>query len=110
MLVEGMGAGDFYILCPDNEVTREVDNRRITWAAQDITQNRPAPSRWHPDDKATFERFLKAGKPSSSAARVAGRTRLPINAWRRPGRSGARIRLPECRRSGPNGLPGPCGR
>ena len=41
MLVEGMVRGDFYILCPDNEVTREIDNRRIIWAAQDITQNRP---------------------------------------------------------------------
>lgn len=59
MLVSGMGAGDFYILCPDNEVTREVDNRRITWAAQDITENRPALSRWHPDYKEPFERFLK---------------------------------------------------
>jgi NAD(P)-dependent dehydrogenase (short-subunit alcohol dehydrogenase family) len=64
MLVEGMGAGDFYILCPDNEVTREVDNRRIAWAAQDITENRPALSRWHPDYKEPFEKFLKAGKPS----------------------------------------------
>ena len=64
MLVEGMSAGDFYILCPDNEVTREVDNRRITWAAEDITQNRPALSRWHPDYKEPFERFLKADKPS----------------------------------------------
>src|ERR1700729_2518485 len=36
MLVEGMAHGDFYILCPDNEVTREIDNRRIIWAAQDI--------------------------------------------------------------------------
>ncbi|MDP1962648.1 MAG: SDR family NAD(P)-dependent oxidoreductase [Reyranella sp.] len=59
MLVSGMGVGDFYILCPDNEVTREVDNRRITWAAQDITENRPALSRWHPDYKEPFERFLK---------------------------------------------------
>jgi NAD(P)-dependent dehydrogenase (short-subunit alcohol dehydrogenase family) len=59
MLVEGMGAGDFYILCPDNEVTRETDNRRITWAAQDITENRPALSRWHPDYKEPFERFLR---------------------------------------------------
>jgi NAD(P)-dependent dehydrogenase (short-subunit alcohol dehydrogenase family) len=59
MLVAGMGTGDFYILCPDNEVTREVDNRRITWAAQDITENRPALSRWHPDYKEPFERFLK---------------------------------------------------
>ena len=58
MLVGGMGKGDFYILCPDNEVTRAVDERRIAWAAGDIVENRPALSRWHPDYKAAFERFL----------------------------------------------------
>ena len=58
MLVDGMGKDDFYILCPDNEVTRETDNRRIQWAAGDIVENRPALSRWHPDHKDAFERFL----------------------------------------------------
>ncbi|WP_428669884.1 SDR family NAD(P)-dependent oxidoreductase [Reyranella sp.] len=60
MLVEGMARGDFYILCPDNEVTREIDNRRIVWAAQDITQNRPPLSRWHADYKDAFAEFLRA--------------------------------------------------
>ena len=58
MLVDSMGKGDFYILCPDNEVTRAVDERRIAWAAGDIVENRPALSRWHPDYKQAFERFL----------------------------------------------------
>ncbi len=60
MLIAGMDQGDFYILCPDNDVTRAIDNRRITWAAQDITRNRPALSRWHKDHKAAFEQFLHA--------------------------------------------------
>jgi NAD(P)-dependent dehydrogenase (short-subunit alcohol dehydrogenase family) len=60
MLIESMGKGDFYIICPDNEVTREVDNRRILWAAQDITQNRPPLSRWHADYKDAFNAFLTA--------------------------------------------------
>ena len=59
MLIDGMNRGDFYILCPDNEVTREVDNRRILWAAQDITQNRPALSRWHPDYGEAFAQFIR---------------------------------------------------
>jgi NAD(P)-dependent dehydrogenase (short-subunit alcohol dehydrogenase family) len=59
MLVAGIEAGDFYILCPDNEVTREIDNRRILWAARDITENRPPLSRWHADYKEAFERFLR---------------------------------------------------
>jgi len=61
MLLAGMDAGDFYIICPDNDVTRAIDNRRILWAAQDVTENRPALSRWHPAHSAAFEAFLKDG-------------------------------------------------
>jgi NAD(P)-dependent dehydrogenase (short-subunit alcohol dehydrogenase family) len=57
-MLEHMAAGDFYIICPDNEVTREIDNARMTWAMQDITQNRPPLSRWHPDWQAAFADFL----------------------------------------------------
>lgn len=60
MLIEGMSRGDFYILCPDNEVTRDIDNKRVLWSAQDITENRPALSRWHADYKQAFETFLKS--------------------------------------------------
>ncbi len=58
MLLAGMAAGDFYILCPDNEVTRATDNKRILWAAQDITENRPPLSRWHEAYKEAFARYL----------------------------------------------------
>jgi NAD(P)-dependent dehydrogenase (short-subunit alcohol dehydrogenase family) len=57
-MVERVTAGDFYILCPDNDVMREIDNARITWAAQDITENRPALSRWHPDFKEAFAAYM----------------------------------------------------
>ncbi|HKE94314.1 MAG TPA: SDR family NAD(P)-dependent oxidoreductase [Povalibacter sp.] len=50
--------GDFYILCPDNEVTREMDEKRMTWAAGDVIHNRPALSRWHPDYKDAFAAFM----------------------------------------------------
>jgi NAD(P)-dependent dehydrogenase (short-subunit alcohol dehydrogenase family) len=46
-LMAAMARGDFYILCPDNEVTREMDEKRIAWTAGDIIENRPALSRWH---------------------------------------------------------------
>jgi NAD(P)-dependent dehydrogenase (short-subunit alcohol dehydrogenase family) len=57
-MLTGMAAGDFYIICPDNDVTREIDNRRILWAAEDIVRNRPALSRWHPDYAGQFAAFL----------------------------------------------------
>ena len=59
-MVAGMGRGDFYILCPDNDVTRAMDEKRIQWMADDLIQGRPALSRWHPDYKAAFEAFLES--------------------------------------------------
>jgi NAD(P)-dependent dehydrogenase (short-subunit alcohol dehydrogenase family) len=58
-MLEGIAAGDFYILCPDNEVTRPIDERRIQWAADDLIKNRPALSRWHPAFKDEFRRFMQ---------------------------------------------------
>ena len=58
-MLERLAADDFYILCPDNEVNRQVDNARITWAAQDLSANRPALSRWHPQFKTRFEAFMR---------------------------------------------------
>ena len=63
-MLERLDAGDFYILCPDNDVSRTTDERRILWAAGDIVENRPPLSRWHPDHAAAFERFLAAGRPA----------------------------------------------
>jgi NAD(P)-dependent dehydrogenase (short-subunit alcohol dehydrogenase family) len=57
-MLEGLGRGDFYILCPDNETERATDERRMAWAVGDIIENRPALSRWHPDYKDAFAKFL----------------------------------------------------
>ena len=56
-LLAALERGDFYVLCPDNEVTPEMDRKRVLWAAGDIAENRPALSRWHPDWKDAFEAF-----------------------------------------------------
>ncbi len=58
-MLTSLEAGDFYILCPDNDVPRPVDERRILWAAGDIVENRPPLSRWHPDYQEAFATFLK---------------------------------------------------
>ena len=59
MLVEGMARGDFYILCPDNEVDRRTDIKRIRWGQADIIENRPALSRWHPRYAEAFAAYMK---------------------------------------------------
>jgi hypothetical protein len=58
-MLDSLGRGDFYILCPDNDVPRALDERRILWAAQDIIENRPALSRWHPDWAEKFADFVR---------------------------------------------------
>jgi NAD(P)-dependent dehydrogenase (short-subunit alcohol dehydrogenase family) len=58
-MLERLPAGDFYLLCPDNDVSRAVDEKRILWAAGDIVENRPALSRWHPDYKDAFAEYMK---------------------------------------------------
>ncbi|GAA6179469.1 SDR family NAD(P)-dependent oxidoreductase [Shimia sp. NS0008-38b] len=59
-LISKMAAGDFYILCPDNDVSPERDKRRVKWAVGDIIENRPALSRWHPDYAEAFADFEKS--------------------------------------------------
>jgi NAD(P)-dependent dehydrogenase (short-subunit alcohol dehydrogenase family) len=58
-MMERIEAGDFYILCPDNDVPRSLDEKRMLWAAGDIVENRPALSRWHPDFAEAFAAFVK---------------------------------------------------
>lgn len=52
LMVTEMDAGTFYILCPDDETTEEMDHQRILWSAGDIIENRPPLSRWHDRWKA----------------------------------------------------------
>jgi len=58
VMMEGLARGDFYLWCIDNETTRDTDNRRVLWNAGDITENRPALSRWHPDYKQAFADWM----------------------------------------------------
>jgi NAD(P)-dependent dehydrogenase (short-subunit alcohol dehydrogenase family) len=57
-MVAAVDAGDFYIICPDNTVSEELDAARILWGAEDLTEGRPALSRWHSDWKDRFDAFV----------------------------------------------------
>jgi NAD(P)-dependent dehydrogenase (short-subunit alcohol dehydrogenase family) len=59
LMMDRVAAGDFYILCPDNETTSEQDAKRIAWAAGDLIENRPALSRWHDDWRDAFAEFMR---------------------------------------------------
>ena len=64
-LIQGLERNEFYILCQDNETTRDQDERRVLWAAGDLVENRPALSRWHPDYKDAFDAFMRMPRPPS---------------------------------------------
>ena len=56
-MLASLAQGDFYILCPDNDTPRELDEKRIQWNADDLIKNRPALSRWHPDYESEYNAF-----------------------------------------------------
>ncbi len=57
-LLTRVSAGDFYVICPDNDVTPAMDNARMQWNLDDVIYNRPALSRWHEDYKSQFDQFM----------------------------------------------------
>jgi NAD(P)-dependent dehydrogenase (short-subunit alcohol dehydrogenase family) len=64
-MMPAMARDDFYILCPDNDVTREMDEKRMRWAIDDVVLNRPALSRWNPRYAEAFAKFMSESPGSS---------------------------------------------
>jgi NAD(P)-dependent dehydrogenase (short-subunit alcohol dehydrogenase family) len=58
-MMESLERGDFYILCPDNDVPRALDEKRMAWAIGDVIENRPPLSRWHKDHAEAFRAFIE---------------------------------------------------
>ncbi|EYR78928.1 SDR family NAD(P)-dependent oxidoreductase [Shinella sp. 838] len=58
-MMDSLERGDFYILCPDNDVSRALDERRMAWAIGDVIENRPPLSRWHRDFSGKFRAFVE---------------------------------------------------
>ena len=58
-LFQSLERADFYILCPDNDVSRELDEKRMAWAIGDVIENRPPLSRWHPDYAEAFNLYIE---------------------------------------------------
>src|SRR5690606_39043655 len=57
-MLDGIARGAFYLWCQDNETDWDTDRKRVLWNAGDIAEGRPALSRWHPDHKDAFARFV----------------------------------------------------
>ncbi|WP_425074228.1 SDR family NAD(P)-dependent oxidoreductase [Sagittula sp. S175] len=59
-LFDALERDDFYILCPDGDVDRRTDEKRIAWAAGDIIENRPPLSRWQGEWDGAFKAWMEA--------------------------------------------------
>lgn len=53
-----MGAGVFYAICPDNDVSQEKDRKRMLWTVGDMVNERPPLSRWRDGYKEDAEEWM----------------------------------------------------
>ena len=60
-LFDAVADNRFYIICPDNDVTTEMDKKRIYWSAMDIVERDVPLSRWSPEYKEKFSAFMLTG-------------------------------------------------
>lgn len=62
-MATALARDEFFIICPDDETTSEMDKKRVLWNALDVVLNRPALSRWHPYYKDAFAEFMQRDLP-----------------------------------------------
>ncbi|KAI0009333.1 NAD(P)-binding protein [Xylariaceae sp. FL0662B] len=53
-----MREGQFWVLCPDNDVSEDMDRRRMLWTADDAVKGRPPLSRWREEFKGEFAAWM----------------------------------------------------
>ncbi|KAI5254077.1 short chain dehydrogenase/reductase [Aureobasidium subglaciale] len=57
--VKKMCEGQFYIVCPDDDVSEELDKARMAYAVGDVVEGRPALSRWHEEYKDSAAEWIQ---------------------------------------------------
>jgi NAD(P)-dependent dehydrogenase (short-subunit alcohol dehydrogenase family) len=62
-LIAALERDAFWIICPDDETTNEMDRKRLMWNALDPILDRPALSRWHPKYAHAFAEFMEKDLP-----------------------------------------------
>ena len=57
-----MAEDEFYVICPDNDVSEEKDKKRMLWTTGDIVERRPPMSRWREKFKDEAEEWMARQK------------------------------------------------
>ncbi|PMB69492.1 Dehydrogenase/reductase SDR family member 7B [Beauveria bassiana] len=61
-LYKKMEKSEFYVICPDNDVSEETDKKRMLWSVGDIVRGRPPLSRWRDEWKQEAEKNMSETK------------------------------------------------
>lgn len=61
-LYQRMDEGNFYVICPDNDVTEETDKKRMLWSVGDIVNGRQPLSRWRDEYKEEAAKWMNEQK------------------------------------------------
>ncbi|KAJ3494028.1 hypothetical protein NLG97_g4347 [Lecanicillium saksenae] len=61
-LYKKMENGEFYVICPDNDVSEDTDKKRMLWTVGDIVHGRPPLTRWRDEWKAEAEKTMSETK------------------------------------------------
>ncbi|EJP65056.1 20beta-hydroxysteroid dehydrogenase [Beauveria bassiana ARSEF 2860] len=61
-LYKKMEKSEFYVICPDNDVSEETDKKRMLWSVGDIVHGRPPLSRWRDEWKQEAEKNMSETK------------------------------------------------
>ena len=61
-LTEKMQKKEFYVICPDGDVTEELDRKRMLWSAGDAIYGRQPCSRWRAEYKEEAAEFIEKTK------------------------------------------------
>ncbi|KAK1761484.1 short-chain dehydrogenase/reductase [Echria macrotheca] len=56
-----MREGKFYVVCPDGDVSEEMDKRRMLWGVGDLVEGRPALTRWRGEWRGEVDAWMGKG-------------------------------------------------
>ena len=57
-----MAEGKFYVVCPDNDVTEDMDKKRMLYDRLDLVEGRPPLTRWREEFNEESEKWMKETK------------------------------------------------
>ncbi|KAF2269662.1 short chain dehydrogenase/reductase [Lojkania enalia] len=58
-MYQQIAEGQFYIICPDDDVSEATDKKRMLWSVGDVVNGRPPLTRWRPEWKEEALKWME---------------------------------------------------